>query len=468
MTNIAEGSTIYHMPDEKMREEIASLGEALRNRELRTVYVKTYGCQQNVSDSEKIKGIFKESGCVFTDAPEKADVIVLNTCAVRKTAEDRVFGHMGALKKLRETKKNALFMLGGCMVQQEHIASRIKESYPYIDILFNTNNLERLPGLIIKNLESASGVFGSAPSGYAISEQIPVFREGGYRAMLPIMYGCENHCSYCVVPLVRGPERSRKSIDIADEFKRLVDDGYKDIMLLGQNVNSYGRYLDEDVDLSELLYRLNRIDGDFIIRFMTSHPKDATAKLFSTIADCEKVSRNIHLPVQSGSDRILKEMNRGYTKENYLALIEEARRLIEGVTFTSDILIGFPGETEEDYGETVDLVEKARFYSLFTFIYSKREGTKASMLPDDIPRRVKADRLIALTELQDSISEIYDSAAVGRILKGIVTERIKENTFEVRLDNNAVIVASGFGKEGEFCKVRADKLLKRRLYGEIV
>jgi len=456
------------MSREKFNKDLGALREALRENSLREVHVKTYGCQQNESDSERIKGIFQAAGCAFVETPDKADIVVFNTCAVRKTAEGRIFGHIGSLKKLCEERRNLLFIIGGCMVQQKHIAEKIKESYPYVDILFNTNAPEQLPGLIVRRLEGKARVFGSESDAYKINEWIPTVRDSRYRALIPIMYGCDNYCSYCVVPLVRGPERSRASSSILSEFKMLVDDGYKDIMLLGQNVNSYGRNLSERVSFSELLRMLNDVEGDFVIRFMTSNPKDATAELFKTIADCGKISRSIHLPAQSGSDRVLKEMNRNYTKKSYLALLSEARSLIKDVTFTSDILIGYPGETEYDYRETVDLVQKAQFYSLFTFIYSKREGTKAALLPDTTSHKIKADRLIALTKLQDGISERYDLEMIGRVHKGIVIENTADGECEVRLDNNSVVVAQGDGEPGVFCNVRIKALVHRRLHGEIV
>ena len=451
----------------RLRDDIQELTLLFSEKGLRKAYVKTYGCQQNVNDSEKIKGILKDAGCTLEDSAEGADIIVLNTCAVRENAEDRVFGHVGALKKLCEQKQEKLLMLGGCMVQQKHIADRLRESYPFVDVLFSTNALERLPGLILQNLKSRARVFEPYAENFDIDENIPVYRDGGYRALVPVMYGCDNYCSYCVVPFVRGKERSRRSGDIIEEFRRLVDGGYKDIMLLGQNVNSYGKNLKENINFSKLLRMLNDQKGDFVIRFMTSHPKDATQELFETIADCEKISRNIHLPVQSGSDRILERMNRGYTGEGYLRLLEQARELIDGVSFTSDIIIGFPKETKEDFSDTVELVKRAGFYSLFTFIYSKREGTKAALMSDDTPHRVKADRLIELTGIQDLISKQQDSLFIGKLLRGIVAKKIDDETCEVRLDNNSVVVAKGGAAPGAFCGVEVTGLVKGRLHGVI-
>ncbi len=450
------------------QSKIEQLSMLFHSKGLRNVCIKTYGCQQNVNDSEKIAGLFCEAGCEISDI-EHADIVVFNTCAVRENAEDRVFGHVGALKVWKEENPSRMILLGGCMVQQEHISERIRESYPYVDVLFNTNALDQLPGLILRRSSEERRIFDAVLGrDFEIQEDLPAVRDGGYRALLPIMYGCDNFCSYCVVPYVRGKERSRSSSAIIEEFTQLVNEGYKDIMLLGQNVNSYGKHLDEDINFSKLLRLLNDIEGDFVIRFMTSHPKDATIELFDTIADCQKISRNIHLPVQSGSNKILKEMNRGYSRESYLELIREARKRIDGVTFTSDIIIGFPGETEEDYQETVSLIKEVGFYSLFTFIYSKRKGTKAADLPDDTPHKMKADRLIALTEIQDQISEGYDRGYIGKTLRGIAVEELTPGEYEVRLDNNSVIIATGSTRISQFCQVKVTGIIKRRLYGEFV
>ncbi|MBO5798128.1 MAG: tRNA (N6-isopentenyl adenosine(37)-C2)-methylthiotransferase MiaB, partial [Clostridia bacterium] len=344
--------------------------------------VRTFGCQQNVSDSERMKGMLAEMGFGFTEEPAEADLILFNTCAVREHAEDRVFGNVGALKVYKRRKPHLLIALCGCMVQQEHIAKRFREHYPFVGLVFGTHVVHRLPELMLEALNSRKGVQETPTCDGVIAEGIPVRRDGDFKAWLPIMYGCNNFCTYCIVPYVRGRERSRQPDIIVEEAKQLVAAGYKEITLLGQNVNSYGKGEDHGVDFPELLRRINAIPGDFLIRFMTSHPKDASHRLFDTIAECEKVSRHFHLPFQSGSNRILQAMNRGYTHEQYLDLIRYAKSVVPDIAFTSDVIVGFPGETREDFEETVRLIREVEFVSLFTFIFSPRKGTPAAEMPD--------------------------------------------------------------------------------------
>ena len=455
------------MPEFRFEKDVDKLRIVLSERGINKAHIRTYGCQQNVSDSEKIKGILEQAGCEISAEQNSADIVIFNTCAIRQTAENRIFGHIGELKKTHAKRSQKLIMLGGCMVQQPYIVERIRESYPYIDVLFNTNDLCLLPKLMISGILKKERQFNSLSDTYSLNEGIPVSRSSGYRALLPVMYGCDNYCSYCVVPFVRGRERSRKSKDVIREFKQIVNNGYKEIMLLGQNVNSYGKNSFEGDDFPGLLAALGDEDGDFILRFMTSHPKDASSKMFNVIADYPKISRTIHLPVQSGSNRILDLMNRGYTRECYLELLERAREKIDSVLFTSDIIIGFPGETDDDFMQTVDLVKSAGFYSLFIFIYSNRAGTKAAMLPDEIPHKLKTERLIALTRIQDSISEGYDRMLLGRSIRGIIAEKLLNGNLEVRLDNNSVVEASGNGSVGNYCNIKVTDIKKRRLYGKI-
>ena len=347
--------------------------------------VVTYGCQQNVADSEKIKGMLELMGYDFTDNRLEAKLIIFNTCAVREHAEDRVFGNVGALKSYKRENHDVVIALCGCMMQQQHIADKIKKSFPFVDLVFGTHVVHKLPELLYRALTGKKRVFDITDTDGIIAEGIPVRRDNDAKAWLPIMYGCNNFCSYCIVPYVRGRERSRQVEDIVAEFKSLVEQGYKEITLLGQNVNSFGKDLEPRVTFANLLRMLNDIDGDFRIRFMTSHPKDCTKELIETMAQCDKVAEHLHLPFQSGSNRVLKAMNRHYTREQYLELIKYARKLMgDELSITSDIIVGFPGETYEEFKETLSLVKEINATQLFTFIYSKREGTPAAKMDDPV------------------------------------------------------------------------------------
>lgn len=385
-----------------------------------TVYTHSYGCQQNVADGEKLDGLFLEMGYIFAESPLEADVVLYNTCAVREGAEDRVFGNVGALKKAKAANPNMVIALCGCMTQQEHVARRIRRSFSFVDIVFGAGAMHRLPALLYQKLTEGGRIFELADPTAAVVEGLPVHRQEGARAWLPIMYGCDNFCSFCVVPLVRGRERSRKPEEILREAGELIAKGYREITLLGQNVNSYGKGLEETINFSELLKRLCSIPGDFRLRFMTSHPKDCTRELIDTIAENEKIYNHIHLPVQSGSDHILREMNRGYTAAQYLELISYARERIPGVTFTSDIIVGFPGETSEDFEQTLELVKQLEAESLFTFLYSKREGTRAAKMDDPISPQEKKLWFQELCDLQNSITSRHLEDMVGGVYAVLV------------------------------------------------
>ena len=347
-------------------------------------HVHSYGCQQNVSDGEKIQGMLALMGYGFTADPKGADLVIYNTCAVRENAEDRVFGNVGALKHAKQKDPQMLIGLCGCMMQQQHIAQRVKKSFPYVDLVFGTHVLHELPENLYEALTSGHRVFDVAESDGVLAENLPVKRDGTLKAWVPIMYGCNNFCTYCIVPYVRGRERSREPACILEEIRGLLAEGYKEITLLGQNVNSYGKGLAEPINFAELLRRINALEGEFRIRFMTSHPKDATHELIDTMASCAKVCNHLHLPVQSGSNRILAQMNRHYTRESYLELVSYAREKMPDLSLTSDIIVGFPGETAEDFQETLSLIREVQYDSLFTFIYSKRVGTKAAAMEDPI------------------------------------------------------------------------------------
>mgnify|MGYP000891513245 FL=1 len=380
-------------------EKVRELNSA---RELPPIaHVHSFGCQQNVSDGEKIKGMLAMMGYGFSDSADGADLVLFNTCAVRENAEDRVFGNLGALKHNKKLKPDMLIGVCGCMVQQEHITERIKKSFPYVDMVFGTHVLHTLPQLIYEALTTHKRQISIPQMDGVIAEGIPLRRESKLKASIPIMYGCNNFCTYCIVPYVRGRERSRDPEEIVREAEQLVADGYKELLLLGQNVNSYGR--GTDVDFPELLRRINAIPGEFKISYMSSHPKDATHELIDTIAECEKVTRHFHLPVQSGSSRILKLMNRSYTREHYLELINYAKEHIPDVALTSDIIVGFPGETYEDFQETLSLIREVKYDSLFTFIYSPRKGTKAAEMPDPVSQEEKGRWFRELLEVQGEI-----------------------------------------------------------------
>lgn len=404
--------------------------------------VRTFGCQQNVSDSEHIKGMLAEMGFEFTEEPEQADFILFNTCAVREHASDRVFGNVGALKHIKERHPHVLIAVCGCMVQQPHVAEKFKESYPFVGLVFGTHVIHRLPELLWQALHSSRQLSVTPQEDGVIAEGICTHRDGTFKAWLPIMYGCNNFCTYCVVPYVRGRERSRQPEDILAEAKELIAAGYKEITLLGQNVNSYGKGADHGVTFAELLRQINRLEGDFTIRFMTSHPKDATHELFDTIAACEKVSHHFHLPFQSGNDRVLRAMNRHYDRAQYLELVRYARSVIPDISFTSDVIVGFPGETREEFEDTLSLVKEVGFTSLFTFIYSPRVGTPAASLPDPVAPETKVAWLQELNKLQETISGERLAELVGTRQRALL-ESVGKGYLEARLPDNGVVRVAG-------------------------
>ena len=391
--------------------------------------VDTFGCQQNVADGQKLMGMLADCGFTFTQDAKEADLVILNTCAVREHAEQRVFGNLGILTHTKKENPEQVICLCGCMAQEERVSQRVKESYRHVDLVFGPHALWKFPELLWQVYETRKRVFATDDEDGTIAEGIPVVREKGVKAWVSIMYGCNNFCTYCVVPYVRGRERSRRSEDVVREAEALVAAGYKDITLLGQNVNSYGRGLDEDVDFAELLRKVNAIPGDFRIRFMTSHPKDATERLFAAMAECEKCAPHIHLPVQSGSDRILRAMNRGYTAEKYLAQVDLARKYIPNLVLTTDVIVGFPGETEEDFLDTLALTEKVRFDSMFTFIYSRRPGTPAAKIEDDTPRSVIQNRFDRLVESAGRVSAELHRAQEGKTFRVLIDGTAKNGDY---------------------------------------
>ena len=433
--------------------------------------VVTYGCQQNIADSEHIKGMLEAMGYGFTENRLEAKLIIFNTCAVREHAEDRVFGNVGALKSYKLDNPDVVIALCGCMMQQQHIADKIKQSFPFVDLVFGTHVVYKVPQLIYTALTRKKRVFELPDVDGVIAEGIPVKRDNDKKAWLPIMYGCNNFCSYCIVPYVRGRERSREVNDVVAEFKQLVDEGYREITLLGQNVNSYGKDLEPRVSFSQLLRILNDLEGDFRIRFMTSHPKDCTKELIETMAQCDKVATHLHLPFQSGNDRVLKAMNRSYTREKYLSLINYAKELMgDELSITSDIIVGFPGETYEEFCDTLSLVEEIKATSLFTFIYSPRKGTPAAEMDDPVPYEEKSKWMRELLALQERISGEQMALHKGKTFKCFVYGKGKQgdNYLAARTDGNLIIEFVGDERLiGSFQKIKVTEPLTYVMLGEL-
>jgi tRNA-2-methylthio-N6-dimethylallyladenosine synthase len=421
---------------------------------IRKAYIRTYGCKQNFADSEKITGLLLTLGYEVAHSADTADLILFNTCAVRENAEQRVFGNVGALKKLKADKPELVIILAGCMTQQPHMADYFKTKFPFLNAIIGTNILAELPSII-----GAERVFESA-------EDVKPLREGEFSANVPIMNGCDNFCTYCVVPLVRGREVSRAPKNIITEVKGLIAENRRDILLLGQNVNSY------KPDFLELLRKLDNLEGEFTISYMTSHPKDCKKELINFIAESRNISRHLHLPVQAGSNRILKLMNRGYTREQYIELAEYAKAKIPEISLTTDILVGFPGETYEDFKETLSLVEKIGFDSAYTFIYSRREGTKAADFADPVPAEEKSRWFRELLDVQGVISERSYGRFIGKTLRIFCTgEGRSDPTLLTGKSKQGIIVDFSGGDEtlrGKFGDIKVNKALPWALKGEII
>ena len=433
-------------------------------------FVHSYGCQQNVNDGERIKGVLVDIGYGLCDKPEDADLILFNTCAVREHAEQRVFGNVGALKGLKEKKRGLIIGLCGCMANQKHVVEKLRQSYPYVDLVFGVDGIDTLPQLIAQKLQKHKRVLLDPAQRPVIVENIPIRRESEFRAWLPIMYGCDNFCTYCIVPYVRGREKSRKPGDILAEFRGLVEAGYKEITLLGQNVNSYGKGLEEQIDFSDLLNLLCTVPGDYHIRFMTSHPKDASHKLIDTIAAQPKLCKHLHLPVQCGSDELLKKMNRHYTVEQYLELIEYARKTVPGITFSSDIIVGFPGETDEEFEDTIKLCDEVRYDAMFTFIYSKRVGTPAASMPDAATREDKQRRFDRLLEAANRVSAEKHAEYIGKTVRVLVDGETGKDEYNLssRTNGGRLVHLSGDKSLiGQFIDVKITSGNTWALYGKV-
>ena len=432
-------------------------------------YVRTYGCQGNVADGETIKGILSSLGFEITEDIDDADLILFNTCAIREHAEDRVFGNVGALKVRKEANPNLIIALCGCMMQQERVSERIKNSFSFVDLVFGTHVIHKLPEFIYRCLCTGKRVFDTGASDGVIVEGLPVKRDGSFKAWVPIMYGCNNYCSYCIVPYVRGRERCRDFDLIVEECRQLVSEGYKEITLLGQNVNSYNKSLPPEYGFPALLRAIDSIEGDFIIRFMTSHPKDCSPELLNAMAECKKVAKHLHLPFQSGNDRVLAEMNRHYDRETYISLIDRAYELMPDLSVTSDVIVGFPGETYDEFKDTLSLMEYVRYTSLFTFIFSSRPGTKAAQMPDPVPREEKGCWFRELTDLQEKIASERTAKMKGEKYRVLVESTGRSDGYlSGRTEGNIIIEFPG-DKEliGSFRNVIVTEPKTWMLFGEL-
>ena len=436
-----------------------------------TACVDTFGCQQNVADGQQLMGMLEEMGFTLVSDPAEADLALLNTCAVREHAEDRVFGNLGALSHAKRANPAMILGLCGCMAQEERVSKRVKQSYPYVNLVFGPQSMWRFPELLWQVYQGQKRVFSVAEEHGSIAEGLPIVREDGIRAWVSIMYGCNNFCSYCIVPYVRGRERSRDPQCVLQEVRELVEAGYKDITLLGQNVNSSGNDLGLDYHFPDLLEDIDKIPGEYLIRFMSSHPKDATNRLFDVMAKCPHVAKQLHLPFQSGNDRVLKEMNRRYTREQYLAEINYAKKVIPGLVLTSDVIIGFPGETEAEAMDTVSLVEEVGFDALFTFIYSPRPGTKAAAMPDPATRTEKQKWFDKLLEVQNANSAKLHAAYVGKTVRVLVDGESDDENFPLasRTEGNRLVRLKGDKSLiGSFIDVKITDSNTWALYGEPV
>ena len=468
----------------KREEIVVPEGEIARQRDfqkkIRTMFqsrgahplarVETFGCQQNVADGQRLMGMLEEMGFAFTEDAGEANLVLLNTCAIREHAEQRVFGNLGILTHSKKENPEQVIVLCGCMAQEERVAKRVRESYRHVDLVFGPQALWRFPELLWQVYETKKRVFSIADEHGGIAEGLPVVRERGVKAWVSIMYGCNNFCSYCIVPYVRGRERSREPEAVLAEVRELAEAGYKEITLLGQNVNSYGKDLDTPMDFADLLAEIDRIPGDYLIRFMTSHPKDAGEKLFRTMARCAHVAHQLHLPVQSGNSRVLRAMNRGYTREQYLEKVRQAREAMPDLVLTSDIIIGFPGETEAEAMDTVSLIEEVRYDALFTFLFSPRPGTPAAVMADPASRAEKQVWFDRLLDAQNRISAELHQGYVGKTVRVLVDGESGDGAWPLssRTHGGRLVHLRG-GREliGQYVDVKITDSNTWALFGEV-
>lgn len=459
---------------EKQAYYIAKCKEIISNREKELgrklkACVATFGCQMNFKDSEKLIGILNEIGYEETE-DEHADLVLYNTCTVRENANLKIYGRLGYLSKLKKENSNMIIGLCGCMMQEEHVVEKIKKSYKFVDLIFGTHNIFKLAELLYERLSGQKSVIDIWQGTTEIVEDLPSERKYSFKSGVNIMYGCNNFCSYCIVPYVRGRERSRKPEDIINEIKKLVSEGVVEIMLLGQNVNSYGKTLENPMTFAQLLQKIEKIDGLKRVRFMTSHPKDLSDELIDVMAHSKKICKQMHLPLQSGSDRLLKMMNRHYDKQHYLEIVDKLRKAIPDIGISTDIIVGFPGETEEDFNETLDVVKKVQYDSAFTFIYSKRSGTPAAEMENQVPQDVVKDRFDRLLKVVNEISSKKTAKYEGTT-QLVMAEEVNSHDPELitgRLSNNTVVHFKGTKDLiGQELKVKLLKAKGFYYFGEI-
>ncbi len=437
----------------------------------RPAFIMTLGCQQNEADSERLAGMAEDMGYAITNDPNKAYLILVNTCAIREHAEKRALSIVGQYKHIKAKRKELIIGMCGCMVVQDHRIQEIKMRYPYVDILFGTSSIHRLPELLYEKMSKGKRILRPDETEYLVAEGLPTKRESNYRAWVSVMYGCNNFCSYCIVPYVRGRERSRSKDEIIKEVSDLVSAGYKDITLLGQNVNSYGKDTGEGCDFADLLCELDKIEGDHLIRFMTSHPKDATRKLIDVMAASKHVARQFHLPMQSGSDDVLRAMNRRYDIERYMGIVDYIREKMPDATITSDIIVGFPRETEEDFECTLNALKRARFDMIFSFIYSPRKGTPAAEMEGQIPESTKKERFERLLCTQNEISLESNKPLVGRVMRVLCDGRSKNNesVFSGRTEGGKIVFFDGEDLlTGKYVNIEIERADTFALYGKII
>lgn len=438
---------------------------------LKEYHIITFGCQMNEYDAESMAGALEQLGYGYTDSLESADIILINTCCVRETAENKVYGLLGRLKKLKDRKPNLIIGVGGCMTQQKETAFKMKQRFPQVDLIFGTHSLHELPRIIQELLDAkASRVVVHHAGHQGVYENLPVKRMPGIKAWVPVAYGCDNFCTYCIVPYVRGRERSRRPEDIVREVQELVAKGYQEVTLLGQNVNSYGKQWPE-TNFADLLSRVNAVDGLKRIRFMTSHPKDFTDDIIEAMVSFKKVCEHIHLPIQAGSNQILKRMNRGYTREYYLQLVDKIRFKLPDVSLTTDVMVGFPGETEEDFLDTLSLLQKVGFDSAYTFVYNVRQGTPAATMPAQVTAEVKSKRIQMLVQLQNTIALANNQKEIGKIHEMMIDGHSKTDTTMAsgRSRTNKLIIVSDKGyREGELVQVQVTEAALTHLKGKVL
>ncbi len=471
-SNIAGSNTEVSINDIEIQKNFIRLIKEINKDAGRKYYIATFGCQMNENDSEKLAGMLTEMGFEEAKEIENSDIIIYNTCCVRENAEQKVYGHLGALKRIKREKPDIVIAVCGCMMQQKNVVEVITKKYRHVDLIFGTHNMYRFPELLHKILTDRQILVDVWDTEGSVVEGIPIIRKDKIKAWVTIMYGCNNFCSYCIVPYVRGRERSRKVNDVVNEVRTLGQQGYKEVTLLGQNVNSYGKDLEDKSSFARLLYKINDSDlkGVERIRFMTSHPKDLSNELILAMRDCNKVCEHLHLPLQSGSSRILKEMNRRYTKEQYIYLAKRVKENIPGIALTTDIIVGFPGETDEDFMDTIDVIKKVEFDTAYTFLYSKRPGTPAAVREDQIPEEIKKKRFELLVKVQNQISKKINDTLIGKTVEILVegTSKTNSDIYSGRTRTNKIVNFEG--REdlvGSLVRVKIDKASTWSLEGTV-